>query len=67
MRSIVNKVKETILLEEQKKSNNKQLKDFQQLLDYLDALGSRQKADYSIPLVDTIGKTTYSVLNKQNL
>jgi len=67
MKSIVNKVKETILLEERKKSNNKQLKDFQQLLDYLDAIGSRQKADYSIPLVDTIGKTTYSVLNKQNL
>jgi len=64
MKSIDDKLKETVKLEEKKHSNDKSFKEFEKLLAQLDKLGCSQKPDYSFPLVDTIGKTTYSNLNK---
>jgi hypothetical protein len=67
MKSIADKLKETIKIEEKKNSSDKNFKEFEQLLAKMDKLGYSQKPDYSFPLVDTIGKTTYSTLNKHSI
>ena len=64
MKSIVDKRKDTVKVVEKKNSNDKNFKEFEQLISQLDKLGFSQKPDYSFPLVDTIGKTIYSTLNK---
>lgn len=64
MKSIADKLKETIKAEEEKNSTDKNFKEFEQLLDQISEFGYTKKPDYSFPLVDTIGKTTYSTLNK---
>jgi hypothetical protein len=67
MKSIADKLKDTVKLEEKKYINDKTLKEFEQLISQMDKLGYSQKPDYSFPLVDTIGKTTYSILNKHSV
>ncbi len=64
MKSLADKLKDIIKLEEKKNDNDKNFKEFGKLLIKLDELGHYPKPDYSLPLVDTIGKTTYSTLNK---
>ena len=65
MKSITDKLKETLKLEEKKNSNDKNFREFDSLIKEMDKLGYSKKPDYSLPLVDTIGKTTYSTLNKR--
>ena len=67
MKSIVNKLKETIKLEEKKNANDKNFKEIEQLILEMDKWGYSKKPDYSFPLVDTIGKTTYPTLNKHSV
>jgi hypothetical protein len=67
MKSIVEKLIDTVKLEEKRNSNDKSFKEFEQLISQMDKLGFSQKQDYTIPLVDTIGKTTYSSLNKHSV
>ena len=67
MKSIADKIKQTIKLEEKKNSNDKKFSEFNQLLAQMDKLGYSEKPNYSFPLVDTIGKTTYSTLNKHSI
>jgi hypothetical protein len=67
MRSIADKTKQTINLEEKKNFDDKNFSEFNQLLTQIDKLGYFEKPNYSFPLVDTIGKTTYSTLNKHSV
>lgn len=67
MKSIVEKLIDTVKTEEKKNSKDKSFKEFEQLISQMDKLGFTQKQDYTIPLVDTIGKTTYSTLNKHSV
>jgi len=67
MKSIADKLKDTVKLEEQKNSNDKNFKEVEKLISQMNKLGLVQKPDYSFPLVDTIGKTTYSILNKHTI
>ncbi|MDI9311126.1 MAG: hypothetical protein QM535_12995 [Limnohabitans sp.] len=67
MKSIANKLKDTVKLEEKKNANDKNFKEFEQLISQMEKLGYTQKPDYTFPLVDTIGKTTYSTLNKRTI
>lgn len=67
MKSIVDKIKETTKAEEKKNASDKNLREFEKLLVNMDKLGCLKKPDYSLPLVDTIGKTTYSTLNKHSV
>lgn len=67
MKSIVDKIKETTKAEEKKNASDKSLREFEKLLVNMDKLGCLKKPDYSLPLVDTIGKTTYSTLNKHSV
>jgi hypothetical protein len=64
MKSIIDQLNETIIAEEFKNSKDEKFKEFKKILSQMEMLGYTQKPDYSFPLVDTIGKTTYSVLNK---
>jgi hypothetical protein len=67
MKSIADKLQDTVKLEEKKNASDKNFKEFEQLISQMDKLGYTQKPDYSFPLVDTIGKTTYSTLNKHTI
>ena len=67
MTSIADKMKQAIKFEEQKNSDDKKFAEFSLLLAEIDKLGYSQKPNYSFPLVDTIGKTTYSTLNKHSI
>ena len=67
MKSIADKLIDTVKSEENKNASDEKFKALEQLLADIDKLGLSQKADYSFPLVDTIGKTTYSILNKPSV
>jgi hypothetical protein len=67
MKSIADKLQDTVKLEVKKNANDKNFKEFEQLISKMDKLGYTQKPDYSFPLVDTIGKSTYLILNKQTI
>jgi DUF438 domain-containing protein len=67
MKSIVDKLKETVKLEEKKNANEMNFKAFEQFISQMDKLGYSQKPDYTFPLVDSIGKTTYLILNKHSV
>lgn len=64
MESIAEKLQEIIKTEEEKNSNDKNFQEFEQLLEEMENLYSTKKPEYSLPLVDTIGKTYYSTINK---
>lgn len=66
MKSIADTLKKTIKTEEKKNSADKNFTEFEQLLAKMDKIGYSTKPHYSFPLVDTIGKTTYSTLNKHS-
>lgn len=66
MKSITDNLKKTVQTEEKKNFSDKNFKEFEQLLAKIDKLDHSQKPDYSFPLVDTIGKTTYATLNKHS-
>lgn len=64
MKSTVDKLEETLKTEGEKNSKDQKFKEFEQLIEQIENLGYSQRPNYSFPLVDTIGKTTYSALNK---
>ncbi len=64
MKSIADKLRDTVELEEKKNAILNNFKEVDQFISQIDKLGYSQKPGYTLPLVDTIGKTTYSVLNK---
>ncbi len=64
MKSVTESVQETIKAEEMKNSVDNKLREFEQLLAQLEKLGIEKKPEYSLPLVDTIGRTLFSSLNK---
>lgn len=67
MNSLVDKVQDTIKVEELKNSKDTNFKELQQLIDDMKKLGVDKKPDYTLPLADTIGKGYYSSLNKRQL
>jgi hypothetical protein len=64
MESITDKLQETVKVEEVKNSKDTNFKELAQLLDEMSKIGLDKKSDYSLPLVDTIGRAYYSSLNK---
>jgi len=67
MKSIADRLQETVKSEERKNANDKNFKEFEQIVFQMVKLGFSKKPDYSFPPVDTIGKTTYSTLNKHSV
>lgn len=67
MKSIADKLKDTIKLEEKKNASDKNFQQFENFISQMDKLGFTRKPKYSFPLVDTIGKSTYSILNKHSV
>jgi hypothetical protein len=63
MKSIAEKLKETIKLEEARNFSDKNFEEIDRIMEEIDKLGY-PKPNYSFPLVDTIGKTVYPILNK---
>jgi len=63
MKSITDKLQETVEVEELKNSKDTNFKEFQELLDEIQKLGLDKKQNYSLPLVDTIGRAYYNSLN----
>jgi hypothetical protein len=65
MKLIAEKLTEVILKESSKPSEDKKVKDFEQLLAEMKKTGLIKQPNYNLPLVDTIGKTYYSSFNKR--
>jgi hypothetical protein len=65
MKLIAEKLTEVILKESSKSSEDKKVKDFEQLLADMKKTGLIKQPNYNLPLVDTIGKTYYSSFNKR--
>jgi pentatricopeptide repeat protein len=66
MKSLAEQIKETLIIEEKRHSNEKQLKEFEKLLSEMKKSGFIPTPNYTFPLVDTIGKTYYSSINKRD-
>jgi hypothetical protein len=64
MNSIAEKIQETIKVEELKNAGDIKFKELKQLIETMRELGMDSKPEYTFPLIDTIGKTCYSSLNK---
>ena len=67
MKSIADKLQDTVKLEEKKIAKDKNFKEFEQLISQMNKLCYSPKTDFSFPLVDTIGKTANSTLNKHSV
>jgi hypothetical protein len=67
MKATADRLQETVKSEERKNAIDKNFKEFEQIVSQMVKLGFSQKPDYSFPLVDTIGKTTYPALNKHSV
>ena len=65
MKSITDKLKETIQMEEAKNSKDRNYVEIEQLFDELRKMGLLTKPDYTFPIVDTMGKHLYSSLHEQ--
>jgi len=65
MKSISEQVQEIVVLEQSKNSGDKQFKEFEQVLEDMKKNGFIRTPNYTLPLVDTIGKTYYSSINKR--
>jgi len=66
MKSLAEQIQEIIFIEEKKITTEKQLEEFQTLLTEIKKSGFIPKPNYTLPLVDTIGKTYYSSINKRD-
>jgi hypothetical protein len=63
MKNLANRLKKTINVEEKRKSEDPKIREFEQLLDEVEQYGCAKKPEYTFPLIDTIGKSTYALLN----
>ena len=64
MKNLAYRLKKTINVEEKRKSEDQKIKEFEQLLDQVEQYGCAKKPEYTFPLIDTIGKSTYALFNK---
>jgi len=64
MKSLAEKLQETVKVEELKNSKDTNFKELQQILDEMEKLGLDKKPDYTLPMVDTIGRAYYMSLNR---
>jgi RNA-binding protein YhbY len=64
MKTITEKLEEIIKVELLKNSDDKNIKEFEELLEQMEKLGYLKKPEYNLPLVDTIGKFYYLASNK---
>lgn len=62
---VVEKFTEIIVKESSASREDKKSKEFAQLLNEMKKAGLIKKPEYNLPLVDTIGKTYYSSINKR--
>ncbi len=64
MRLIVDELNEIISSESAKLRQDKKVQEVEELLSIMKKTGLLKKPSYDLPLVDTIGKTYYSSINK---
>lgn len=64
MKLLEKKLTEIISLESSRTFDDKRNKEFEQLLAEMKRTGLIKQSNYNLPLVDTIGKTYYSSINK---
>ncbi len=67
MSKIIKRVKQSLIVEEQKFANDKIFDEFNQYYKKLAEMGIAKKETYDIPLVDTIGRKYYNEINAINL
>lgn len=65
MKSITEKLEEVIKEESLKESKNQKIAEFNTMVANMEKQGLLKKSHYTLPLVDTIGKTYYSSTNKR--
>lgn len=66
MKLLTEKLTEAVTKELSNPLEEQKLKEFDKLMADLKKAGLIKKPNYDLPLVDTIGKTYYTSLNKQN-
>ena len=64
MKLIAEKLTDVISMELSQISEVKKIKEFDKLLSDMKKAGLIKQPNYNLPLVDTIGKTYYSSINK---
>lgn len=67
MNNLSEKLQEIIAKEEKKNSHDKQFEKLDQFVDEMKKSGLIKKPDYTLPMVDTIGKTYYSSINRKEI
>lgn len=65
MKLLAEKLEGIISMESLKNSEDKKMKEVEQLLIEMKKTGLLRQPTYNLPLVDTIGKTYYSSINKR--
>lgn len=65
MEFLIEKITEIISKEVSNPSDKDRQKDFEKLLTDMQNAGVVKKPTYDLPMVDTIGKTYYSTINKR--
>ena len=66
MKQLSEKLEEVISKETKKISEDKKIKEIEQLIADMKKAGLIKQSNYNLPLVDTIGKTYYSSTNKRS-
>jgi len=65
MKTLAKKLKDAVQEKEHKNKEDKNFQELEQIILQLDQIGHSSKSTYSLPPVDTIGKTTYHTLNRK--
>ncbi len=60
MKTIVKQLEDTLVRESLKSNNDLKNQDYNKMLEQLEILGLSKKSNYSLPLVDTIGRGYYA-------
>jgi len=64
MKTLAEKLRDVVREEENKNKGDKNFQELEQIILQLDQIRHSSKSTYSLPPVDTIGKTTYYTLNR---
>ncbi|HEY8970526.1 MAG TPA: hypothetical protein VIM64_15580 [Puia sp.] len=65
MTSIIDKIQETIKVEELRNAGDAKFVELKQFIKTMKELGVFKKSEYTLPLRDTIGKTYFPSLNRR--
>ncbi len=65
MKSLVDQIQEALVSEKKKNVNDSQLQNLEQVIGIMKKSGIIKTPNYTLPLVDTIGKTYYNSINKR--